>query len=115
MWRWGLFVNNESPNAEEMWAFIHFMIQDVNEVRDEVGYIPSLKGWLDNPDNYEKEPWLEIQKADLDIGIPVPQTPKYGEVAQQILEMTERVYSGAQSVSDSVAEACGRIDTILAE
>ena len=115
MWRWAAFVNKNSPNAEEMWNFIAFMLADVNEVNDEVGYIPSLKGWLDNEENYVDRPWLPVQKQDLEIGVPVPQTPKYQQLAQQILDMTERVYDGSQTVSESVAEACQKIDAILAE
>jgi len=60
-------------------------------------------------------PWLPVQIQDLEIGVPAPQTPKYQQLAQQILDMTERVYDGSQTVSESVAEACSKIDAILAE
>lgn len=113
MWRWGLFVNKESPNAEEMWSFINFLVENTNELNDEVGYIPSLKGWLDNPEVVAERPWLEVQKQDLEIGVPVPQTPFYQEIAQEVKEMIERVYDGSVSVSDSVATSCQNIDSIL--
>jgi len=113
LWRWGLFVNNDSAYAEEMWAFIHFMVSDWRAVRNEVGYVPSIKGWTDDPENIKDTPWLPVQMKDLEIGVPVPQTPKYQELARQVLEMLERIYDGSQTVSESVTEACQKIDTIL--
>ena len=115
MWRWGAFVNSESPNPAEAWSFVHFLVEDSTELNSEVGYIPSLKGWLDDPANIEVSPWLPIQKKDLEIGVPVPQTAQYQQLAKLVLEMLERVYDGSQTVSESVAEACGRIDNMLAE
>ena len=46
--------------------------------------------------------------------MPVPLIPKYQELAKENLEMLERVYDGAQTISESVAEFCQKIDTILA-
>ena len=114
MWRWGLFVNKESANAREMWAFINFLVKNPGELNKEAGYIPSLKGWLENPDIVAERPWLAVQKQDLQTGVPVPQTPFYQEIAQEVLEMTERVYDGSATVSESVALACQNIDVILA-
>ena len=115
MWRWGAFVNSQSENPAEAWSFIHFLVEDSTELNSEVGYIPSLKGWLDDPANIEAAPWLPIQKKDLEIGVPVPQTPQYQQLAKLVLEMLERVYDGSQTVSESVAEACGKIDNMLAD
>ena len=115
MWRWGAFVNSQSANPAEAWSFIHHLVEDSNALNSEVGYIPSLKGWLDDPANIEAAPWLPIQKKDLEIGVPVPQTPQYQQLAKLVLEMLERVYDGSQTVSESVAEACGKIDNMLAE
>jgi ABC-type glycerol-3-phosphate transport system substrate-binding protein len=114
MWRWGLFVNKQSPHAAEMWAFINFLVENPNELNADVGYIPSLKGWLDDPDIIAERPWLAVQKQGLAMGVPVPQTPFYQEIAQEVLEMTERVYAGSATVSEAVATACQNIDVILA-
>lgn len=114
LWRWGLFVNSASENQPEMWAFIHFMVEDWRAVRDEVGYLPSIRGWMDDPENTKDTPWLPVQLEDLDVGVPVPLIPKYQELAKENLEMLERIYDGAQTISESVAEFCQKVDAILA-
>lgn len=114
LWRWGLFVNSASDHPAETWAYIHTMVEDWRAVRDDVGYLPSIKGWMDDPENTKDTPWLTVQLQDLDVGVPVPLIPKYQELAKENLEMLERVYDDVQTVSESVAEFCQKVNTILA-
>ena len=69
---------------------------------------------IDDPENTKDTPLLSVQLQDLDVGVPVPLIPKYQELAKENLEMLERVYDGAQTVSESVAEFFQKVDAILA-
>lgn len=112
LWRWALFVGSGSKAKEEMWRFIDYITSDWQAVLTQVGYLPSRKGWQGQPITREM-PWLDIFLKDLEVGVPVPQTPKYQELAKEILEMLERIYSGAQTVRQSADEAKRKIDDIL--
>jgi multiple sugar transport system substrate-binding protein len=112
LWRWALFLSAPSKNALDMSKFFSFVLKDWKGVHTEVGFIPSLKGWENEA--YTKElPWLPQQMKDLQVAVPVPQTPRYPEIAQQNLEMLERIESGQQKVADSANEATKKINDIL--
>ena len=49
----------------------------------------------------------------LQIAVPVPQTPRYPELAQQNMEMMERIESGQQTPQQSADEATKKINDIL--
>lgn len=115
MWRWGAMVNKDSVDATAMWSYIRYFISNTQEYNLEVGFIPSMKGWLDDPANHEGAPWLAIMEKDLEVGVPMTSTVKYQQIAQQNLEMLERIFGGAQTVAESVAEATEKIDAILQE
>lgn len=115
MWRWGAMVNSDSDNGADMWSYVRHLVSNTKEFNSEVGFIPSLKGWLDDPANHEGAPWLALMESDLEIGVPMISTTKYQQIAQQNLEMLERIFGGTQTVEESVLETCEKIDAILAE
>ena len=112
LWRWALFVSRPSKNALEMSKFYNFVLKDWKGLHTEVGFIPSLKGWENEP--YTKDlPWLPLQMEMLKIAVPIPQTPRYPELAQQNMEMMERIESGQQTVKQSADEATKKMNDIL--
>ncbi len=112
LWRWALYLSAPSKSGLDMAKFFSFVLKDWKGVHTEVGFIPSLKGWENEA--YTKEmPWLPQQMKDLQIAVPVPQTPRYPEIAQANLEMIERIESGQAKVQDAANEATKRINDAL--
>lgn len=113
LWRWAFFVNANGKAPKDASALIAYLGSDWRGFYDATGYPPAIKDWDKDPKILEANPWVPIQMKDLEVARPVPQTPKYQELAQQILEMLERIETGAQSVQASTEEAKRKIDAIL--
>lgn len=112
LWRWALYLSAPSKNQLEMAKYYSFVLKDWKGIHTEVGFIPSLKGWENEP--YTKDlPWLPAQMKMLQIAVPVPQTPRYPELAQINMEMMERIESGQQTVKQSADEATKKMNDIL--
>ena len=114
MWRWCYVVNRNSPNAQVAWKFIDFLSQDQIGWLTTVGDIPARKGWEDDPAT-EDLPWLEIQLKDFPNGVPVPQTPKYQELADLVSQALEHIISDRGNIKQHLDKAKEDIDAMLKE
>ena len=94
--------------------YIGFTTWSLSGTPEFVGLDNYITMFLNDPENTKDTPWLSVQLQDLEVGVPVPLIPKYQELAKENLEMLERVYDGAQTVSESVAEFCQKLNSILA-
>jgi ABC-type glycerol-3-phosphate transport system substrate-binding protein len=116
-WRWAFFANNDSEATVETWAFIDFLVQDWYALLYDVGYVPSIKTWQNDPQSeqaFEDMPWLNVMMEDLQVAVPMPMIANFYEVAELWYEAVDRMYEGV-SVDEATDTAVEEINTLLAE
>lgn len=106
---WNLAVYANSPNQEAAWKFIQFMTrEDVNG--DVVDLIPAnvkaAEAFL-----AENRIGPDRIMAHLNAAKPRPLSPRYLEVADIEITMTQDILSGT-AAADAAAEACAAIDAL---
>jgi sn-glycerol 3-phosphate transport system substrate-binding protein len=116
-WRWGLFCNSQSKQKSETWQFIKFMVDDWEGVLYDVGYYPSLVGWMDSEEGKQavaKAPWLAGMVDDLAVAIPQPMTPHWDELMTPWNDGLDRMNVG-EAVEKVVPEMVEQMNKILAQ
>lgn len=116
-WRWGLFCNAASEHKGETWKFIKYMVDDWEGVLFDVGYYPSITGWMDTPkgkEAVEKGPWLAKMVDDLALAIPQPMTPYWDELTTPWNDGLDRMHAG-EAVETVVPQMVEQMNQILAQ
>jgi multiple sugar transport system substrate-binding protein len=112
LWRWAMVVNGASKMADAAWGYLDFQSQFQLRWLQDVGDIPSRKGWENDP-SLKDLPWLPIQLKDFDYGVPVPQTVKYFEIEEQLGQAIERIIAAKGGIKESLQQATDQINQIL--
>jgi multiple sugar transport system substrate-binding protein len=116
-WRWGLFVNSESKYPVETWAFIKYNVDDWWGVLFDVGYFPSVEGWIDSERGakaLEEMPWIPNLLDELDHAIAQPMTPYWDELVDMWDDGLDRMHGG-EPVDEILEEVEGEMNEFLAE
>jgi hypothetical protein len=83
----------------------------------DVGYFPSVEGWLDSDRGakaLEEAPWIPNLLDELDQAIAQPMTPYWDELVEMWDDGLDRMHGG-EPVDEVLDEVAGKMDEFLAE
>ena len=117
VWQWNLTVNNDRSEKQKVAAcrlLNEWVVKDWMAWNETTGFVAGLKG-IEKEVPSLKGPWQEKMSKDYEIARPCyPYSVHVKAVAQQMLEMLERIISGAMGVEESLLDAKTKIDAIVA-
>jgi ABC-type glycerol-3-phosphate transport system substrate-binding protein len=113
-WIWA--VNAHSPVVKETWQFVAYMTQrPESRARwfKEAQYVQPWKGFEQLPE-VKAVPYMNTFLEDLKIGVPLPRTPKFNELATSVAKAYDRISANREKPEQVVPDLAKSIDRLLA-
>ncbi len=83
----------------------------------DVGYYPSITGWMDTTEGkqaLDEGPWLKDMVDDLAVAVPQPMTPYWDELTTPWNDGLDRMHAG-EAVEAVVPDMVEQMNAILAQ
>jgi maltose-binding protein MalE len=112
-WIWAVSAN--SPVKTQAWQFVAFMTQrPENRARwfAKAQYVQPWRGFQDLPE-VKTIPYMNIFLEDLKIGVPLPRTPKFNELATNVAKAYDRISANGDRPEQVVPDLAKSVNRLL--
>ncbi len=112
-WIWAVSAN--SPMKTQAWQFVAFMTQrPENRARwfAEAQYVQPWKGFQDMQE-VKAVPYMRTFLEDLKIGVPLPRTAKFNELATNVAKAYDRISANGERAEQVVPDLAKSVNRLL--
>lgn len=114
---WVWVVNAKSPAIKDAWGFISYMTKSPEHQAiwaRQAQYMQPWNGFMQNT-GLDSVPYAKVFMADLAIGVPQPQTPKFNELSKLVARAYDQISATGDQPEKVVATLAKSIDRMLEE
>jgi len=114
---WVYMVSSKSKVIRESWDFVAYMTQR-QESRDiwfkQAQYVLPWKGFRDT-EAVTANPYAKAFFEDLEIGVPLPRTHRFAELATMVAQAYDRISANGETPDTVVPDLASEIDNLVQE
>lgn len=112
---WNLAINAYTPNVQQAWSFIHYVLQQPAQklLAVKASLTPVLVSVYDDSDVLAKQPLFTKLKPVLQTALPRPVTPKYPDVSNQLQLYLHNALIKTSSPTDALNSLASSLKSLV--